>query len=68
MTIEMRRKYGEGIASEEYITTGKPRLAGEKKPEPDYLSINEANTRKAIRNFRPWRAKRKGPEYKIIFE
>lgn len=68
MTIEMRRRYGEGITSEEYILTGIPRNAGERKPEPDYRSRNDANTRIAIRNFRPWRARRKGPEYKIVFE
>ena len=66
--IERRRKYGQGLTSEEFITTGIPRLERDPKPEPDYLGRNDANTRYAIRHFRPWVAKRKGPEYKIIFE
>lgn len=71
MSEGMRRKYGKGIVSEEYIMTGKPRLArcqDADRDEPDYRAINEANTRTAIRNFRQWKAKRKGPEYKIVFE
>lgn len=72
MSEEKRRKYGKGIVSEEFIKTGQPRLVryqdADHDDEPDYRSINEANTRIAIRNFRQWKAKRKGPEYKIIFE
>lgn len=73
MSEEMRRKYGQNITSEEYIRTGKPRNAS---PEPRddaadiarLLEENEKNTAKANKNFRQWRAKRKGPEYKIYFE
>ena len=68
MSIEMRRKYGAGITSKEYIETGRPRNQGEPREEPDYHAINDANTRYAIKHFRQWKAKRKGPEYKIIFE
>lgn len=68
MSIEMRKKYATGITSEEYIETGIPRLQGELREEPDYHAINDANTRYAIKHFRQWKAKRKGPEYKIIFE
>ena len=68
MSIEERRKYAEGITSEEYIQTGIPRNQGTPRPEPDYHAINDANTRYAIKHFRPWKAKRKGPEYKIVYE
>lgn len=68
MSREMREKFGAGITSEEYIITGIPRNAGTPREEPDYHARNDANTRYAIRNFKPWRAKRKGPEYKIIYE
>lgn len=73
MSIELRRKYAEGITSKEYIKTGEPRLKYE-RVKTDCAEIeaaleeNERNTAKAIKSFRKWRAKRKGPEYKIIFE
>ena len=69
MSRAIREKYGKGIVSEYYIETGTPRLASRReKPEPDIRKRNDENTRKAIRNFRQWKAKRKGPEYKIIFK
>lgn len=72
VSIEMRKKFGRGIVSDAYIETGEPRLIRsqdtDRDDEPDYISRNEKNTRTAIRNFRQWKAKRKGPEYKIIFE
>lgn len=73
MSREMRSKYAEGITSKEYIETGEIRLK-ESKREKDIEEIEEAleqnrkNTAKAIKKFRQWKAKRKGPEYKIIFE
>lgn len=68
MSREQREKYGAGVVGIDYIATGIPRNAGTPKEEPDYHSINDANTRYAIKHFRQWKAKRKGPEYKIIFE
>ena len=73
MSREMRSKYGEGVTSGVYIETGIPRLKGDnlKKycAEIEFaLEQDRKNTAKAIKKFRKWRAKRKGPEYKIIFE
>lgn len=72
VSIEKRKKFGRGIVSDAYIETGEPRLIRsqdtDRDDEPDYISRNEKNTRTAIRNFRQWKAKRKGPEYKIIYE
>lgn len=69
MSIEMRMKYGKGIASQNYIVTGEPSLTRcQDKDQPDYRERNAENTQKAIRNFRQWKARRKGPEYRIIFE
>ena len=72
MSKEKRKKFCRGIVSNRYIETGEPRLIrsrdADRDDEPDYISRNEKNTRTAIRNFRQWKAKRKGPEYKIIFE
>ena len=69
----MRMKYGEGVVSDEFIKTGE--LKHKRKTRTDdrehiekMLEINRKNTKKAIKNFRPWRAKRKGPEYKIVIE
>lgn len=73
MSIELRSKYAEGITSKEYIETGEPRLKYT-RVKTDCAEIEFAleqdrkNTAKAIKKFRKWRAKRKGPEYKIIFE
>ena len=72
MSIEMRMKYGKGITSQDFIETGIPRLkkrqGNNREANHDYLSIDADNTRIAIRNSRQWKAKRKGPEYKIFFE
>ena len=73
MTEGKRRKYCEGITSEEFIRTGKPQqeAADPKKHEEaskKRMKRNEENTKNAIKNFKPWIAKRKGPEYKIRFE
>ena len=64
----MRKKFGEGIVSERFIETGEPILVRsqninrEKKAKRH--SIDGANNQK----FRPKKPKKKGPEYKIIFE
>ena len=73
MNEEKRRKYCEGITSEEFIKTGKPQQkTADPKREEEFikkcLKTNEENTKIAIREFKPWIAKRKGPEYKIRFE
>lgn len=73
MSKEKREKYGSCITSREYIQTGRPQNAAEHQTDESkeisrLLEINKTNTEKAIKNFRQWKAKRKGPEYKIIFE
>lgn len=74
MTEEKRRRYCEGIASEEYIKTGIPRNSSSKQKKEDeehiqrMLEENEKNTAHAAKNYRKRKSKRKGPEYKIIFE
>ena len=74
MTEEKRRRYCEGITSEEYIKTGIPRnsTTRQKKDDEDHiqkmLEEDRKNTAQAIKNFRPWKSKRKGPEYKVVFE
>lgn len=73
MNEEKRRKYCEGITSEEFIKTGEPQqqTADPKRDEEFFkrcLKANEENTKKASKEFIPWIAKRKCPEYKIRFE
>lgn len=73
MTEEKRRRYCERITSEEYIASGKPRNATRLKEEDaefieKALEEDRNNTKRAIKYFRQWKAKRKGPEYKIVFE
>ena len=73
MTIEKRRRYCEGITSEEYIRTGAPRNASAAKKEDDailekVMERNRQNTAKVAKDNKPKKSKRKGPEYKIAFE
>ena len=68
VSIEMRKKFGEGIVSERFIETGEPILVRsqdiDREKKAKRHSIDGANNQK----FRPKKPKRKGPEYKIIFE
>ena len=71
MSKEMREKFCKGYVSERFIKTGKTTLTrrGSDREEIErILEEDKKKTAKAIKNFRQWRAKRKGPEYRILFE
>ena len=68
MSKEKRKKFGRGIVSDAYIETGEPILVRSQDIDREKKAKRHSIDRANNQNFRPKKPKRKGPEYKIIFE
>ena len=64
----MRKKFGRGIVSDRYIETGEPILVRSQDIDREKKAKRHSIDRTNNHKFRPKKPKRKGPEYKIIFE